>query len=134
MQSFVGVFICSTSELSGCILAWSLGIFAILVIRLVGVHHGGLMHACISSMASVMYSGSSLTKYSRLDINVPFLFMVQYLFDPCRHVFIGWFRGRVWMRVRYFVICLRSSRSIGSSCVLCWRASVDVVRKHPVVV
>ena len=38
------------------------------------------------------------------------------------------------MRVRYFVICLRSSRSIGSSCVSCWRASVDVVRKHPVVV
>ena len=89
MQSIVGVFMCSLSELSCCALACSLGIFAICVIRLVGVHHGGLMYACISSMVSVMYSGRSLTRYSRLDIKVLFLFMVQYLFDSCSHIFAG---------------------------------------------
>ena len=38
------------------------------------------------------------------------------------------------MQVRYLVICLRSSRSMGRSSVSCCRAAVDVVLKHPVMV
>src|SRR5579859_4866025 len=38
------------------------------------------------------------------------------------------------MWVMYFPIYLRSSNSMGSSSVSCWRAAVEVVLKHPVIV
>src|SRR5438552_18612214 len=60
--------------------------------------------------------------------------MVQYLAAFSSHTFVGCFVGSVWIRVRYFVICLRSSSSIGRSSVSCCRATVDVVLKHPVIV
>ena len=46
--------------------------------------------------------------------------------------FVGCFVGSVWIRVRYFVIYLRISSSIGSSSILYYSATVDVVLKHPV--
>lgn len=39
----------------------------------------------------------------------------------------------VCTRVRYFVICVRNSSSIGRGSVSCCRAAVDVVLKHPVI-
>src|SRR6266496_3782068 len=54
MHNVVGVFMCSLSVLSCCALACSLGILAICVVRLIWVHHGGLIYAYISSMLSEM--------------------------------------------------------------------------------
>ena len=62
------------------------------------------------------------------------LVIFQYLTAFNSHIFVGCFIGSVWTRVKYFVICLRSSSSIGRSSVSCCRAVVDVVLKHPVIV
>src|SRR5262245_29319376 len=104
------------------------------IVVLVSDHHGGLMYGWISSMLPVTYSGYCLTRYSKLDRKVLLFVMVQYLTAFRSHVFVGCFVGSVWRRVRYFVICLRSSSLIGRSSVSCCRAAVDVVLKHPMIV
>jgi hypothetical protein len=57
------------------------------------------------------------------------LFVVfQCLIAFSNHALVGCF---VWMPVRYFVICLRNSSSIGRSSVSYCKAAVSVVLKHP---
>jgi hypothetical protein len=84
------------------------------VVRFDGVHHGGLINGSISSIMMVfaVYSGYCLTRCSRFDMNVPFG-SFRCLAALRSKDFVGCFDGSVWTRVRYFVICLRSSSSIG---------------------
>ena len=57
MHRVLGSFVCSLKVSSCCSFALSLGALLILIIRFVGVHHGGFTYALISSIESVMYSG-----------------------------------------------------------------------------
>ena len=92
------------------------------------------MYGCISSMLSAMYSGYCLMRCSRLDEKVLLFVVCQCLTAFLKQIFVGCFAGSVWIRVRYFMICLRSSNSISSNSVLYCRATVDVVLKHPMIV
>src|SRR5271155_4137511 len=115
-------------------LAFSLGMLAMCVVVFFNVHHGGMMYGCISSMFSAMYSGYCLTRCSRLDEKVLLFVVRQCFIASLRQIFTGCFAGSVWIRVRYLMICLRSSSSIGNSSVSYCRATVEVVLKHPVIV
>src|SRR5579859_2552133 len=114
--------------------ALSLGSLAMLVVVLFSVHHGSLIYRCISSIVSATYCGYCLTRCSRLEVNVLLFVILQYLIAFSSHIFVGCFFGSVWTWVRYFMVCLRSSSSIGRSSVSCCKAAVDVVLKHPVIV
>lgn len=75
-----------------------------------------------------------MTRYSRLDRKIILLIIFQYLTAFNSHIFVGCFVGNIWTRVRYFVICLRSSSSIGRNSVSYYNTVVDVVLRHPIIV
>ena len=114
--------------------ALSLGILTMCVVVLISDHHGGLMYGWIFSMVSVTCLEYCLTRCSRLDIKVLLFVVLQCLIAFSSHVLVGCFVGSVWMRVRYFVICLCNSSSIERSSVLYCRTIVDVVLKYSMIV
>ena len=73
-------------------------------------------------------------KCSRLNIWILLFIMLLYFITFCNYVLVEYFIESVWMRVRYFVICLRNSGSIGRSSISCYKTVIDVVLKYSMII